>query len=37
VDVVGLPPGGPGAGVPRVVHDACPDCAAHVRAALAIA
>ena len=37
VDVVGLPAGRPGAGLPRVVHDACPDCAAHVRAALAIA
>jgi hypothetical protein len=37
VDVLGLPASPPGAGLPRVVHDACPNCAAHVRAALAIA
>jgi hypothetical protein len=37
VDPVALPAGRPGAGLPRVVHDVCPDCAADVRAALASA
>ena len=37
VDVVGLPAVRPDAGLPRLVHDACPDCAADVRAVLASA
>jgi hypothetical protein len=37
VDVESLPVERQGAGAPRIMHDACPDCAADVRATLASA